>query len=423
MDSSSPDAIRELVDHESGLVDRAIFAGQAIYKAELAQIFGRCWLFLAHESQLPRNASFVTARAGEEPVIVCRGEDAQVRALLNICPACTGPVCQADEGSTTDFICPNHAWRFDLAGRAIADADDQPVSSWDLDAMPRVASYKGWIFGSWDADAPDLETYLGDIRWGLDLLIEQADLVVGSVTRWLIDCNWKFAAEGSVNDIYHGVSPTSGIFGEATASADAVGLDSKRRGFTILTEYGHGLNAELVDDQDPRRVSFPWRSDAVVRRRLGSFRMQVIKGWVTVFPNLAVSTATRQVRIWQPRGPSQTEVWLLQFVNPDQAPEERKLYSRIRVHFGPNGLIEQDDAENWVQATAASRGPLSLPRLNYQMGLGHGKIVDDERSPPRIESLINEHRELWFYRNWAEAMAAHDWPDWRQHCPVPEDTV
>ena len=42
--------------------------------------------------------------------------------------------------------------------------------------------YRGWIFGTFAEAAPPLEEYLGDIRWGLDLLLEQADLVVGSVT-------------------------------------------------------------------------------------------------------------------------------------------------------------------------------------------------------------------------------------------------
>ena len=57
------------------------------------------------------------------------------------------------------------------------------------------------------------------------------------------------------------------------------------------------------------------------------------------------------------------------------------------------------------------------------MGLGHGGIIEDEQSPPRIETLVNEHRQLWFYRNWATAMKAADWEDWRAHLPKPTGTV
>ena len=47
---------------------------------------------------------------------------------------------------------------------------------------------------------------------------------------------------------------------------------------------------------------------------------------------------------------------------------------------------------------------------NYNgMGLGQGTVVDDGVSPPRIDTLTNEHAQLWMYRVWAEFMAADNW--------------
>jgi hypothetical protein len=57
------------------------------------------------------------------------------------------------------------------------------------------------------------------------------------------------------------------------------------------------------------------------------------------------------------------------------------------------------------------------------MGLGHGEIIDDEQSPPRIETLINEHRQLWFYRNWQTAMDAPTWEAWIAKLPKPTGRV
>lgn len=67
--------------------------------------------------------------------------------------------------------------------------------------------------------------------------------------------------------------------------------------------------------------------------------------------------------------------------------------------FGPAGMLEVDDGENWQQGTLATKGVTSRRhRLNYAMGLGRGEFIEEEGSPPRIETGINENTQLWFYQ-------------------------
>ena len=40
--------------------------------------------------------------------------------------------------------------------------------------VPKLANYGGFIFGCWDAGAPALDDYLGELRWYLDILIDAA---------------------------------------------------------------------------------------------------------------------------------------------------------------------------------------------------------------------------------------------------------
>jgi hypothetical protein len=49
--------------------------------------------------------------------------------------------------------------------------------------------------------------------------------------------------------------------------------------------------------------------------------------------------------------------------------------------------------------------------LNYTMGKGHGELVRPEEGPERIETLINEHAQLWTYQAWSDFMAAKDWTE------------
>jgi hypothetical protein len=57
------------------------------------------------------------------------------------------------------------------------------------------------------------------------------------------------------------------------------------------------------------------------------------------------------------------------------------------------------------------------------MGIGTGRIIRDELTPPRIETMINEHAQLWFYQAWAEALEAADWATLRERHAQPAGTM
>ena len=111
--------VRELVDRERGLVSRRIFSDEEIYRLELDQVFARCWLFLAHESQVARPGDFVTTWMGDEPVIVTRDTQGQVRAMINTCRHRGNSVCRADAGRAHSFMCTYHGWTYGLDGGLI----------------------------------------------------------------------------------------------------------------------------------------------------------------------------------------------------------------------------------------------------------------------------------------------------------------
>ena len=80
---------------------------------------------------------------------------------------------------------------------------------------------------------------------------------------------------------------------------------------------------------------------------------------------------------------------------------------RANHTFGPAGMLEQDNGENWGESTKSTRGVItSRFLLSYQMGLRHGEVTADESGPTHIKTAVNEHAQLWLYRGWAECMAA-----------------
>jgi 3-phenylpropionate/trans-cinnamate dioxygenase alpha subunit len=148
-------------------------------------------------------------------------------------------------------------------------------------------------------------------------------------------------------------------------------------------------------------------------------------GHPNIFPNLWITLEGSQLCLRLPRGPLQTELWWFTFV-PKHAPEPLKhAFIRTVSHiFGPAGLLEQDDGENWQQCTRASVGALNRRYPVYiGMGLRHDEVTRDG-GQACIETVVNEHGQRWTYQAWSDWMMAKDWQALRtNHTAPPTDVV
>lgn len=79
--------------------------------------------------------------------------------------------------------------------------------------------------------------------------------------------------------------------------------------------------------------------------------------------------------------------------------------------FGPAGLLEQEDGENWAQSTKQSFGAESvkIPQM-LKMDLGRGKVIK-EHGTARIEGTTSEHGQRWTYLAWAQYMKGASWDE------------
>ena len=108
-----------LVNIEKGIISREIFVSEEIYQQEQEQVFNRSWLFVGHESQVPKPGDYFVSGMGEESVILCRDRESKLHVFLNSCRHRGMKVCRYDEGNTPIFTCPYHGWSYATDGKLV----------------------------------------------------------------------------------------------------------------------------------------------------------------------------------------------------------------------------------------------------------------------------------------------------------------
>ncbi len=416
---SDPFNAGALIDTANGRIDRRIFADKAIYRRELETIFRKCWLFVAHESQIPEPGDFISTYMGEDGVLVVRQRDGAIRVLVNSCPHRGNRVCHAELGRARNFVCNYHGWSFGLDGRLVGlhekhafDATpDFQETRHGLVAAPRVASYKGLVFATFAAEGPSLDEYLGDFRWYLDILLDNdeggTEFLPGAFKN-VIRCNWKTPAENFVGDALHaGWTHHSGAMAMLGAGvAPAAGAESYQ-----INVYGHGWqcnldfpvgNAAALGDKTVLRHLR--QREEVIRTRLGAVRAKMLAAVSsgTVFPNFSFLPGESTFRVWHPRGPLETELHSWVLVNRNEPPAVKEAYRKgVMMTFSPSGVFEMDDGENW-EFSSRSAGGVATRHQPLYYGLGsHSRADHPELKGNVFAGQMNDANQRAFYETWA----------------------
>ena len=434
-----------LVDVERGLVNREIFTSDEIYQQQLERIFARTWLFVGHESQIPDPNDYFVSRMGEESVILTRDRQGEIHVLLNTCRHRGMKVCRYDHGNTPVFSCPYHGWSYSTDGNlvsvpgeligvpqfATAYHGELEKEEWGLISAPKTVNRYGAIFACWDKEAPSFEDYMGGMIHKLDAAFAGEDgepggaEVVAGVQKFIIPSSWMYGAENFSPDGYHNISHRS---------VDLAGISPQNEGrhtrqmFTRndgqLSAEGLGhctggrfetKGAEYIETWPHDQDAEEFFRDAFYKRqaKLNENELGWRAGVATIFPNTSTHGDPRAVFVWHPAGPMKMEMWRW-FLVDKKAPESVKKASR---HFGmrysgPAGMTEQDDAENWNYATAASQGTIANRyAFNYEMGLGRSHPLPEVPGIIRSEVSPSEQNQRLFYKRWAELMDAESWDE------------
>ncbi len=191
-------------------VNRAAVADEAVFREEMRSIFDRCWLYVGHESEVPKPGDFRARDVGNRPLVFWHGHDGVRRVFYNSCRHRGALVCRVPEGNARSMNCFYHAWTYRSDGALNGLPGEEGYgptfdrASMSLLSPAKVESYRGFVFACFDPGAVDLRTYLAGAADYIDLVADQAEVleIVPGAQEYSADANWKLFVENSI-DGYH----------------------------------------------------------------------------------------------------------------------------------------------------------------------------------------------------------------------------
>lgn len=349
---------------------REIFTSQELFDLEMKHIFEGNWIYLAHESQVGKVNDYYTTKIGRQSIFITRNKDNQLNAFINACAHRGATLARFKHGNKATYTCPFHGWTFNNSGKLLKIKDPEGTGypstfncdgSHDLKKIARFESYKGFLFGSLNADVLPLEEYLGESAKIIDMIVDQSpdglEVLRGSST-YVYEGNWKLQAENGA-DGYH-VTATHWNYAATQSqrkqrdsgddiNAMSAGGWAKNGGGSYSFENGHLLLWTRWDNPEDRPLME--QRDRLVGEFGEAKADWMIKNSrnLCLYPNVfLMDQFSSQIRVFRPLAPNRTEVTIYCIAPKGESPEARA--RRIRQYedfFNASGMATPDDLEEF----------------------------------------------------------------------------
>lgn len=347
-------------------VDYSAYHDEALYREEQEKIFhGRTWSYVGLEAEVPGAGDFKSTFIGDTPVVLCRDNDGQLHCWVNRCAHKGALVCRTPRGNARDgaFVCVYHQWTYNSAGqltgipyrRGLYGSGGMPagfdMSAHHLQAL-RVKSIAGMVFASFSAQAPELETFLGEAMCRNIRRILHKPIRILGYARQAMAGNWKLYSENS-RDSYHGgllhlfyttfgiYRPTQDSEGEIDAQHGFHNLFTIRKPQQGMTDALHKQEAQRelkgsAELKDPRVIEYlPDIGDGITLSIQSLFPSVVLQ-------QILNTLATRQLLT---KGVNESELVWTYFGYSDDSEEMNRHRLRSGNLVGPAGYISMEDGE------------------------------------------------------------------------------
>ena len=185
-------------------LEAAFYTSPEIFRADMDVIFGRLWIYVGVEPDVPEPGDALVVDIGTSSVLIVRDDDMRVVAFHNVCRHRGARLVQGPKATVGNLVCRYHSWTYGLDGRLLHAEHMAP----DFDTACRglkpvhLRSVGGLLFICLADDPPGdiedmarvMEPYLAPHDLANAKVAHQTDLVEQG--------NWKLTMENN-RECYH----------------------------------------------------------------------------------------------------------------------------------------------------------------------------------------------------------------------------
>ena len=410
---------------EPGRVSRRVYADPAIFELEMERLFGRAWLFVGHDSQVPNPGDYITTELGRQPVIMIRHRDNSIRVLLNRCSHRGAKVANERSGHAAMLTCLYHGWSFDTEGRLVGVpipegcAPGFDTAAHGLARAPRIGAYRGFVFASLAEKGTSFEGHIGAMKANIDDLVDRAPdgrlALDAGMHRYIYHGNWKLQVE-NVLDSYHvpfGHVSTTNKSGVQFArregdeqGAKVVDRQTTAADWKIRRSYdmgnGHGWTSNTALDEGKRSSPAYDEYVRVLTAKVGDERAkQILTPKLhnsLIYPNVSIMGLNIHVRVIKPIAVDLTEVTVYP-VRLLGAPDAMN-FGNIRllnVTHSAASFVQTDDTEAFTRVQKGLGSQMS-EWVDISRGMGSEEPDDatqGTRAKATDEMVIRGQYRAW----------------------------
>jgi phenylpropionate dioxygenase-like ring-hydroxylating dioxygenase large terminal subunit len=411
-----------------GRVHSRVYTDEALFELEIEKIFSVVWVYVGHESEVPRPGDYQMRTIGRTPVLMVRGTDNKVRVLINRCRHRGAQVCETESGNTKFFKCWYHGWTYDSSGSLTqitgedAYGPDFKRSEMGLSAAPRVESYRGFVFASLAKSGESLGEYLGTAANKIDYLVDASPtgeiFADGGIYKTEYKGNWKLVGM----DGYHPHFVHASVFAAMQRNPEhGIGATHREDPFedaarTRTVDFGHGH--AMIDFRRHRINHYEVHTEYLKKTNGGAEYVEAMhkshgadraRQLITlagdphlgVFPNLQL--IQNQIRIITPVSAGVTQVTMTAVRLGGVSDEINAMRMRQQESFyGPAGSGSPDDAEIFERV---QRGMMAEVNPWVEISRGMGREERDEEGNT-VGLISDEVPQRGMMTYWLDLMRA-----------------
>ena len=418
-------------------VHRDVYVDPEVFRLEMAHLFRNVWLFVGHDSQCPAAGDYFTTTLGDQPVIMVRHGDGEIKVLYNRCPHKGTKIAIDRTGNTGKFFrCPYHAWSFKTDGCLLAiplkkgyegTGLERSEGAKGMKAVGAVRVYRGFVFARLAEEGIGFDDFFGASLSTLDNLCDRSPAgrveVAGPPLRYLHRCNWKMLVENQTDTCHPMVAHESSA-GTAVRLWEEMGLPEdapKPPAMQIIAPFmspyaffeemgirtwpnGHGhtgVHTSIHAKYDD--VPGYWEAMAAA---YGAERAAAIlkenRHNTVYFPNVMVKASVQQLRVFLPLAADRclVESYVYRLVDaPDALVARSAMYNRMIN--APTSIVGHDDLEMYERAQEGLMAD-GLEWVNIQRLYAEDEDYDEEA----VENGTTERQMRNQFHAWVRFMTA-----------------